>query len=198
MGSNRQQWAALGAILVVLLLVLQWQRGQAVPVPASTVSVAVPAPVPAGPRSSAVKRVPGVRIDRLGGEAIEPVDTGRDPFRFGESRRADAGSNRGGPTGRPDEISSTVSPAGQAAGAEPLLPAGPPAPPPITLKLIGLIQSSRAGVRVAVLSDGRGVYYGAEGAVIEGRFRVVRVAADSVDVAYLDGRGLKRLPLSGT
>ena len=49
-----------------------------------------------------------------------------------------------------------------------------------------------------MLTDGRGVYYGIEGSVIEGQYRIVRIGTDSIDMTYLDGRGRRTIPLSGS
>jgi hypothetical protein len=49
-----------------------------------------------------------------------------------------------------------------------------------------------------MLTDGRGVYYGTEGSVIEGQYRIVRIGQDSIDMTYLDGRGRRTIPLSGS
>jgi hypothetical protein len=38
---------------------------------------------------------------------------------------------------------------------------------------------------------------GREGDLIEGRYRVLRVGADSLDLAYADGRGRQTIRLSG-
>jgi Tfp pilus assembly protein PilP len=77
------------------------------------------------------------------------------------------------------------------------VPAGPPPPPPIPLKFIGIVQKQGESTRIAVLSDGRGVYHGREGDVIEGRYRIVRIGNDSVEMVYLDGRGRQVIRLSG-
>ena len=53
-------------------------------------------------------------------------------------------------------------------------------------------------MKIAMLTDGRGVYYGAEGAVIEGQYRIVRIRMDAVEMTYLDGRGRRTIPLSGS
>ena len=50
---------------------------------------------------------------------------------------------------------------------------------------------------VAVLSDNRGVYYGREGDAIEGRYRILRIGVESVDLAYLDGRGRQTIRFTG-
>jgi hypothetical protein len=75
-------------------------------------------------------------------------------------------------------------------------PAGPPPPPPIPLKFIGKVESGKAGL-VAVLSDNRGVYQGRQGDIIEGRYRILRIGVESVDLAYLDGRGRQTIRLTG-
>jgi hypothetical protein len=52
--------------------------------------------------------------------------------------------------------------------------------------------------RVAVLSDGRGnVFNGREGDIIEGRYRLLKIGAESVELAYADGRGRQVIRLSG-
>jgi len=49
-----------------------------------------------------------------------------------------------------------------------------------------------------LLSDGKGgLMNGREGDLIEGRYRVLRVGADSLDLAYADGRGRQTIRLSG-
>jgi hypothetical protein len=75
-------------------------------------------------------------------------------------------------------------------------PQGPPPPPPIPLKFFGLGQVG--GTRVAWFSDARGnIIQGKEGDIIEGRYRLIRIAGETVDMAYLDGRGRQTIRLSG-
>jgi hypothetical protein len=67
------------------------------------------------------------------------------------------------------------------------------------MKFIGTIGNSgdpKFG-RVAVLSDGRGVYHGREGDVIEGRYQIVRIGVESIELAYLDGRGRQTIAKTG-
>lgn len=72
-----------------------------------------------------------------------------------------------------------------------------PPPPPIALKFVGVAQMP-SGKRVASLSDGRGVMIGAEGDVIDGRFRIVRIGVESIVMEYLDGKGRQTIPLRGS
>jgi hypothetical protein len=51
---------------------------------------------------------------------------------------------------------------------------------------------------MAVLSDNRGVYWGREGDTIEGRYRIVRIGTESIELAHLDGNGRQTIRLSGS
>lgn len=195
METSRRQLALLGAIVLVLSGVLYWQSTRSEPTPeefAASVRQSVPgaASVPeapaAAPRSgaSASSQIPAVALASLDLAQPEPADSGRDPFRF---ESAPAASPRSGAPGTSAEAPPPV---------RPVMPQGPPAPPPITLKFIGIARQG-AGRLYAVLRDERGVYYGAEGDVVEGRYRILRVSAETVDVSYVDGRGRMSIPLSG-
>lgn len=79
----------------------------------------------------------------------------------------------------------------------PPMPVGPPPLPPIPLKFIGVMDQI-GGVKVAILSDSRGnVFYGKEGAIIDGRYQLTRIGAESAELAYADGRGRQAIRLSG-
>jgi hypothetical protein len=183
----------LGAILVVLAAALFWQSTRREPTPEEfSAAMSQPAPATTGPsgparsRTAVPDQIPAVKLAGLGRAQPEPSDTGRDPFRF---ESAPAAGQRGGTTG-------------PGAGAPPPLPATPavplepPGPPPVPLKFIGFAKQGE-GRLYAVLRDERGVYYGAEGDVVEGRYRILRVAADAIEVSYVDGRGRTTIPLSG-
>jgi hypothetical protein len=79
---------------------------------------------------------------------------------------------------------------------------GPPPPPPlapITLKFIGIVETASHGERIAILSDGRNApFYGKEGAIIEGRYRILKIGVESVEIAYADGRGRQTIRLTGS
>jgi hypothetical protein len=51
---------------------------------------------------------------------------------------------------------------------------------------------------MAAFSDARGnTFTGKEGDVLEGRYRLLRIGQDSVDLAYLDGRGQQSIRMTG-
>jgi hypothetical protein len=77
-------------------------------------------------------------------------------------------------------------------------PTGPPPPPPITLKFIGIVDAGQSK-KLAILSDGRGSpVYGREGETILGQYRILRIGTESIEMAYLDGRGRQTIRLSGS
>jgi hypothetical protein len=81
--------------------------------------------------------------------------------------------------------------------------AGPPPPPPlppIPLKFLGVVDATNKSQRLAVLSDGRGgiPFWGKEGDIIEGRYRILRIGSESIEMAYLDGRGRQVIRQTGS
>ncbi|MDA1184971.1 MAG: hypothetical protein O2930_10045 [Acidobacteria bacterium] len=77
-------------------------------------------------------------------------------------------------------------------------PTGPAPPPPIPVKFIGAVGGAGTAGQVVYFSDGRGrVFFGREGDIIEGQYRVLTVSPDSAELAYLDGRGRQTIRLSG-
>jgi hypothetical protein len=64
------------------------------------------------------------------------------------------------------------------------------------VKFIGIVERVDVG-RLAVLSDGRNVYYGREGEIVDGRWRIVRIGEESLQIEYVDGRGRQTVRLTG-
>jgi hypothetical protein len=80
----------------------------------------------------------------------------------------------------------------------PSVPQGPPPPPPIPLKFIGVLTAPTQAGRVAILADGRGnTFQAREGDIIEGRYRLLKIGADSAELVHIDGRGRQVIRLSG-
>ena len=62
---------------------------------------------------------------------------------------------------------------------------------------IGLIGPDNA--KIAILSDGQNPpFLGKEGAIIEGRYRILKIGVESVELAYADGRGRQTIRLTGS
>jgi hypothetical protein len=185
MASRTQRQLALLAVLVAVLAgVLMWRDSDGTagvnPAPSNGVSgTAGQQPqVPASPVD-----VADVQLELLKAPHGDAPEAGRNLFRFRPKAPP--------PAPRPER------PPEPEVEEGPPVPAGPPPPPPITLRFIGLVSAPQAG-RVAVLSDNRSnVFYGREGDIIEGRYRVLRIGNDSVELAYTDGRGRQVIRLSG-
>ena len=78
----------------------------------------------------------------------------------------------------------------------PPVPTGPPPVPAIPLRYFG--HFTVGPQRFASFRDERGnIFNGKEGEILEGRYRLLRIGPDSVDLAYLDGRGRQTIRLTG-
>lgn len=165
------------ALLVVALLAVQDDdpAGRAtVPSTRSTATGAAQADVP----------VVDVKLELLNDRRDEPAAAERNPFRF-RPRPAPPPPPAATPSRSTPQVASPV-------------PAGPPPPPPIPLRFIGLMDAPTQVGRMAILSDGQGhVFYGKEGDIIEGRYKVLRIDADAAELSYVDGHGRQTIRLSG-
>ena len=147
---------------------------------------------PAGPGGARPPVAPEVRLDEVVPAHPGPVETGRNPFRFG-SRLPVTPSGPG-----------SVTPPGPGLGdPDPESLAGGPSPDTVTLsegvqlKFIGIVEAPDSVGTVAVLSDGRSVYHGRQDDIIEGRYRIVRIGVESIEIEVLDGGRRRTLRLSG-
>jgi hypothetical protein len=169
---------------VALLAAVVLTRGPATrPTAPAGGSSGAPAGHPSGvARQDAVLSIDIAALER---PRPKPVEATRDPFRFKPK-----------PPPRPAAPARGDGAQG-GASASPAMPAGPPPPPPIPLKFIGIVGTAGGAGKLAVLSDGRSVYYGRDGETIEGRYRIIRIGAESVELAYADGRGRQTIRLTG-
>jgi len=98
-----------------------------------------------------------------------------------------------GPSRSPSALKKPPPPDPEPGPEEP--PPGPPPPPPIPLKFIGIVE--KQGFKVAAMSDCRSTYYGSEGEIVDGRYRLVRIGIESLVIEYVDGRGRTTVRLEG-
>lgn len=140
---------------------------------------------PGGPGGPSEDAAPGVHLKALDAERPKPDAAGRNLFRF-----------------KPKPLPPPPPPSSSSRGRSPSeaapVPAGPPPPPPITLKFIGIVDAGQSK-KLAILSDGRGSpVYGHEGETVLGQYRILRIGTESIEMAYLDGRGRQTIRLSGS
>lgn len=190
MQASQRQRVLLGALLVVLVGVVIWQLQRSGNTPSPSPGAAVPPAAGRGAQNQPPTEPVDVALDRLEVTGPEPDQGGRSPFRYGaavSAAPAEGAASRAEPPSGPPVAQD--------------LPSGPPAPPPpppIPFKFIGIVSSASTGGKVAVLSDGKFVYHGREGDIIDGRFRVVRIGEESIQMEYFDGRGRQTIRLTGS
>ena len=182
-------------LLVGLVLVTGCGAGTPDPAPGDAVAEVTSTAGVAGETAAATGAEDGwqaVRIDEMAGDRSNPGPDGRNPFRFGAPRRA---APRSGPGGGDPPGPSAV----PVRGGDPpdrdsvrLRPGGPDTLP---LTFIGFVESPGIEGRVVVLTDGELVFHGRVGDVIDGRYRILRLGLESVDVERVDGRGQQTLRL---
>jgi hypothetical protein len=186
MGTERRKQILLGALLVALAVVVY--RVVAAPSDAPAATTAARSTTSAGKTASGMPTAPEVHLEALKIDRPKPVETERNLFRFK-------------PKAPPPPPPSSIRPTGPivTAPAVPLPPPGPPPPPAITLKFIGVIEPGRGKPKLAVLSDGQGTpLYGWEGGTVGGRYRILRIGVESIEMSYLDGRGRQTIRLTGS
>jgi hypothetical protein len=173
----------LGGALVVALVVLLVVRSTGNTTSAAPTRPPQPTRTTPGAAGQPVTlEATKVNLTELERKRLGPADTGRNPFRF---------EPKAPPPPPPSER-----PSDQAATQTPMVPAGPPPPPPIPLKFIGLVEKID-GTKIAVLSDGRRPHSGVEGQEIDGRYRILKIGTESIEIAYIDGRGRQTIRLTG-
>jgi hypothetical protein len=116
--------------------------------------------------------------------SLEPVpdapEVGRNPFAFGALPRPPI-------VALPPPVSQPPPP-----------PPAPVWPPPIALKLVTIVDGPD-GRRQASLKDpvSGTTFLAPEGAIVDGRYKVLKVAQTSVVVSYVDGSGQRVLTFGG-
>jgi len=168
--------AAFVALLVIARPVIS---PTTVPVQQASNGSVATAPPPAVP-------VVDLDLDRLHTAGGQLRESQRDPFRF-----------RPKPPPPPPPVQQA-----RPQVVQPVVPTGPPPPPPIPLKYFGVYTVTAADGHTkeqrAAFSDARGnTFTGKVGDVLEGRYRLLRIGPDSVDLAYLDGRGQQSIRMTG-
>jgi hypothetical protein len=181
MATDRRQVWLLGLLLAVLAVVAYRAWTATSTAPAQTSNEATAAASDTGRSGQATPSrpaAPDVRLEALDG--TRPKPGGGDRNLFGFKPKAPPPPPRQPPPVAP-------------------VPTGPPPPPPvppIPLKFIGTLE--RNGQKIAILSDATGhVSYGPEGATIDGRYRIIRIGAESIELAHVDGRGRQTIRFTG-
>jgi hypothetical protein len=179
MNAERTRQLALGVLALVLVALIYRAWNDTSVVPAATSN----GKGPSGTAQARPEAIPtlSVHLDALDAERPKPDSVDRDLFRF-----------------KPKAAPPPAAPRPSQGAIVPSTPVGPPPPPPITLKFLGLMRQA-GKPDMAVLSDGIGPpmfgYVG--GPPVAGKYRILRIGAESIEISYLDGSGRTTIRLGG-
>lgn len=172
-----------GGIVVVLVLAI-WMMRPASPAPSAAAPTTPVRGAQQADRPAAAAPVTLVKLEALTAERQQPSGTERNPFRY-QPKAAPP------PPRQPAMPTQTI--------AEPPrkpVDTGPPPPPPIPLKFLGTLTRAN-GEQWAVLSDGKVQMHGRDGDIVDGRYRIVKIGAESIELTYADGKGRQVIRLTG-
>lgn len=189
MAVERRQLLMGGAVVVVLVLAVTLLRpaGQA---PAPPAQVHTQPARAKSARAAADAQAPGpvapVKLKELADEREQPGEAKRNPFKFVPKVVPPPPTPKviAPPPPMPGEVKPTPRPAEIV--------------PPIPLKLIGILERAN-GVKWAVLSDGKAAtpFYGKDGDIVDGRWQIVKIGTESIEMTYADGKGRTVIRLTG-
>jgi hypothetical protein len=190
MATERQRQLVLAALALVLGFVVykNWPGTTSAEAPPPSNQRAATAAAPSAVQGRGAPpgtEAPDVHLEALNAERPKPEGPDRNLFRF-----------------KPPPAPPPVRPVAPPPGPPPPPPGPPPPPPvpPITLKFIGVLEPGGDKPKIAVLSDGTGgpPVYGREGETVLGRYRILKIGVESIEMAYLDGRGRQTIRLTGS
>jgi hypothetical protein len=189
MAVERRQLILGGAAMVVVVLAVTvlWpaSRPTTQPAPAAQTTSTRANTARPGDDAQPAGPVAPVKLESLAEKREQPGEERRNPFRF-QPKPVPA---------PPKPVVTAPSPDVESARPEP--PPGPPPAPPIPLKLIGVLERAN-GVKWAVLTDGKNaLMYGKDGDIVDGRYQIVKIGTESVEMTYADGRGRTVIRLTG-
>lgn len=184
MFGDRKKLLMGGGVIAALVLAM-WVMWPASPAPSASAPAAQAQPAQQG-KPGAKAPVAPVNLEELAAERTQPSESTRNPFRYQ-------------PKAPPPPPKQVAPPPTQPVFVEPARPVertGPPPPPPIPLKFIGVLERAN-GEKWAVLSDGKVTLHGRDGDIVDGRYRIVKIGAESIELTYVDGRGRQVVRLTG-
>ena len=188
MGAERRRQILLVVVALFLAGVAYqvWPSSSAAPAAASAPRGAAPA----AKRDAAAQteETPDVHLDALAGDRPKPEEMQRNLFRFKP------------PPAPPAPPRSAVPDVAPVAPVNPVTAGPPPVPPPppIPLKFIGILDVPGQKKKIAALTDSKGsVFHGMEGEIVEGRYKILKIGVESIEMSYIDGRGRQTIRLTG-
>lgn len=199
-------WSVLGVFVAgcAIYLYFQFSTPSAPPVPAAPVVVNAPVKTAPGAKTGTAVAAPpgstaGAAAKKLGTTSAQLDPTLRmDAMLVTESLvYSGSGRNIFSPMSAPVDIPKPIAPVRpKGPPPPPPPPPGPPPPPPIDLKFFGT-ATEPSGARKAFLLHGDDVFLASNGDIVQRRYKVISISANSVLVEDLGNNNRQTLPLLG-
>ena len=197
--ENRRQVMLLVALLVLALvsvarMLFTWGRSPEASAPPEPVAAS---PAPAAPRPAVI-----VRGRRPGQQNPVALASNGDPrlkldlLKYSEDMKYE-GTGRNIFQAKMEEIPKIITPPDKPKFEAPQPPPGPPPPPPINLKFFGFANRPGEAKKIFLSQDGD-VFIAGEGDIVDRRYKVVRIQANSVEVEDVLNNRRQTLPLTPT
>ncbi|WP_158943983.1 hypothetical protein [Granulicella sp. S190] len=201
--DQQKKGAIIGGFVLLAAGILYYELRDDSPAPVAA-PVVVSAPARPAPAAGAVNAVPagniaGTAAKKLGTTSAQLDPTLRmDAMLVTESLvYSGSGRNIFSANSAPIDIPKPIVPVRTAKApppGPPPPPPGPPPPPPIDLKFFGTATAAN-GTRRAFLLHGDDVFLASDGDIVQRKYRVVTISANSVLVEDLANNNKQSLPL---
>ena len=193
--------AAIAGFVLVAAGVLYYELRDDSPTPAAPATVTAPAAPPAVAKNAvSTTKGSGGEAKKLGTTSAQLDPTLRMQAMLVTESLVYSGSGRNifsassAPVELPKPITSVRTKGPGAITSASQGPVGPPPPPPIELKFFGTVTSAD-GTRRAFLLHGDDVFLASNGDIVQRRYRIVTVLANSIVVEDLSHDNKQTLPL---
>jgi hypothetical protein len=204
--DQQKKGALIGAFVLVAAGVLYYDfRDDSPPPPVAPVVVKAPVKAAPAAKTGAVVAVPpgssaGAAAKNLGTTSAQLDPTLRMEAMLVTESLAYSGSGRNifSATSVPVDIPKPIAPVRPKPGPPlpPPPPPGPPPPPPIDLKFFGTATGAD-GKRQAFLLHGDDVFLASDGDIVQRKYKVVSISANSILVEDMANNNRQTLPLLG-
>jgi hypothetical protein len=195
--DQQKKGAAIGAFVLVAVGILYYELRDDTP-PPPVAPVVVTAPVKTAPVAKAAASPSGNVAKSLGTTSAQLDPTLRMEAMLVTESLVYSGSGRNifSASSVPVDIPKPVAPVRTKPGPPPPPPPppGPPPPPPIDLKFFGTATGAD-GKRAAFLLHGDDVFLAADGDIVQRKYKVISISANSILVEDMANNNRQTLPL---
>ena len=188
MNAPQRQRIAIWLILLVALAAAYWIGQRIYDLPEGASGAAGAAAAPPGANLPEFAQPSGFEIRNP--DAILRTGARRNPFEYAPEPAPEPALTAGAASAAPFGAAPAAPP--PAAGPAPL---GPPPPPPVPFRYSGYSTIGGDGELRAWLLDSGGPFGVVEGEVLMGRYRVIAVTTDYIEVEDMEYLRRERLPL---